>query len=837
MSTFRNEDLVLTVRPDYDPALINLDAYEGFLDALCEDREYQKEAIRTACRLLAGGEYRSVTELATENYAANPILAERYRSIDRLIAALPFPSKLASSIDLATGTGKSWVLYGIARILLAESIIDRVLLLCPSLTIEASLRTKFKRLSSDHRLLDLIPPDREFRVPDITDANTTTGPGDICIENIDATYRHVGSSVRDSFLGRGHSTLVLNDEAHHIYSPVAQADTAVKRWKEFLDSPEFGFARIIGCSGTCYRGNDYFADVTSRYSLRQAMDDGRVKLVHYVQKDESLNEEERFQKYLQLHRQNQHRYSRLKPLSIVVTAKIAGAEALADRFRKFLVTETGISPDDADERVLIVTSKKTHKANIAKLARVDRSDSPVEWVVSVSMLTEGWDVQNVFQVIPHEKRAFDSKLLIAQVLGRGLRVPPGMSQPVLRVFNHAKWSGEIANLVSEILEDERRLRSYPVTEGEHAKHHFEIHQLQYETETKTTELGTKGGNGQVNLFTRGLVQLESQSQDLERHTLFVSATNADQRILRTKVHYHEYTVDEVVQNMHGKLKAIDMESESETRYAKDYRPSKLREVVQASLDNVGETRGMVTEQNLQRLLRAMGNIRREVARTVRIELKPVELDKISTAVMPARSAALLSFMKEATVFYDSESLEIGEDADRSALKEITDDDSDYRKRAAKRIDNKFFFKSPVNVVLATHEPERAFLTRLFDPEVSAKVQAWIKSPDTGFYEIGYSWRRGDHTKQARFNPDLFIKLADSNDLLVVELKDDLDASDENRAKLRFASEHFGRINSRQTESRYHMKFISPISYDAFFDALKRDGALEYISALQATLSQ
>jgi hypothetical protein len=36
------------------------------------------------------------------------------------------------------------------------------------------------------------------------------------------------------------------------------------------------------------------------------------------------------------------------------------------------------------------------------------------------MLSEGWDVKNVFQIVPHEERAFNSKLLIAQVLGRGL---------------------------------------------------------------------------------------------------------------------------------------------------------------------------------------------------------------------------------------------------------------------------------------------------------------------------------------------------------------------------------------------------------------------------------
>lgn len=49
-TTFRNEDLVLDVRSDYDPKRIRLDLYEAFLDALCGDREYQKDAIRTVCR-------------------------------------------------------------------------------------------------------------------------------------------------------------------------------------------------------------------------------------------------------------------------------------------------------------------------------------------------------------------------------------------------------------------------------------------------------------------------------------------------------------------------------------------------------------------------------------------------------------------------------------------------------------------------------------------------------------------------------------------------------------------------------------------------------------------
>ena len=78
------------------------------------------------------------------------------------------------------------------------------------------------------------------------------------------------------------------------------------------------------------------------------------------------------------------------------------------------------------------------------------------------MLSEGWDVKNVCQIVPHEERAFNSKLLIAQVLGRGLRIPPEYKgeQPVVTVFNHDRWSSNIKHMVNEVLEIEKRIHSY-----------------------------------------------------------------------------------------------------------------------------------------------------------------------------------------------------------------------------------------------------------------------------------------------------------------------------------------------------------------------------------------
>ena len=206
-------------------------------------------------------------------------------------------------------------MYGIARILLAEGVIDRVLVLCPSLTIEGGLTAKFKQLSGDRRLRDLSRLSAAVRNPEITNADLTTGPGDICVENIHATFEHVRSSVRDSFAGKGGKTLVLNDETHHVslrlLASVPFADG--RRFSRMTPtaSPESPDSQVRATSGTTTSPT-----LSTGYSLRMALADGMVKDVRYVSKDENLSQDERFQKYLQRHRENQTNHPALKPLSI-----------------------------------------------------------------------------------------------------------------------------------------------------------------------------------------------------------------------------------------------------------------------------------------------------------------------------------------------------------------------------------------------------------------------------------------------------------------------------------------------------------------------------------------
>ena len=78
--------------------------------------------------------------------------------------------------------------------------------------------------------------------------------------------------------------------------------------------------------------------------------------------------------------------------------------------------------NDAEERAEGQSKEDAAEAlrkKISTVAKVGEPGQDVRCVVSVSMLTEGWDAQNVTQILG--LRAFLSQLLCEQVIGRGLR--------------------------------------------------------------------------------------------------------------------------------------------------------------------------------------------------------------------------------------------------------------------------------------------------------------------------------------------------------------------------------------------------------------------------------
>src|SRR3990167_302841 len=312
---YKNSDFILKSKAD--ETLVNrIEKYEAFLSALCREEYYfQKDSIYEILKFFFNRQYKNLWDLAKENYVANDKLRQRFDTEKKYKDHLQLPEQKSCSIDLATGAGKSFVIYGLAQIMLAEGLVDQVLVLCPSRTIESGLTEKFVALAGNKILKKILPKKSVLANPRIVNATRTIKKGDICIENIHAVYKNTGSSIYDSLKGKGARTLVLNDEAHHIFNKVSGTgdDNAFKEWKKFLLNPQYGFHYVANFSGTPYIGQDYFLDIVYRYSLKDGMEEKVIKSVEYLIETGDEKKMKGFQEIWDNHEANKKKYRKLSP--------------------------------------------------------------------------------------------------------------------------------------------------------------------------------------------------------------------------------------------------------------------------------------------------------------------------------------------------------------------------------------------------------------------------------------------------------------------------------------------------------------------------------------------
>jgi len=83
------------------------------------------------------------------------------------------------------------------------------------------------------------------------------------------------------------------------------------------------------------------------------------------------------------------------------------------------------------DKVIQVDSSKTGAEEdevIQRLLAIEKAEEPTELVIHVNMLKEGWDVTNLYTIVP--LRAANARTLIEQSIGRGLRLPYGQKTGV-----------------------------------------------------------------------------------------------------------------------------------------------------------------------------------------------------------------------------------------------------------------------------------------------------------------------------------------------------------------------------------------------------------------------
>ncbi len=841
---YKQDDFVLKVDDHSSDVNEAVGKYEAYLDAITTPSfEHVREAIRQAFRFMVSNKYENTETLAKENWEQNSKLQLKYNAWEQYLLNIQIPSKKAVSIDLATGTGKSWVIYGIAQLALAEGLVDKVLVLCPSLTIEEELKGKFEQLAGDSTNQKILQElGSVFASPSIKNANVPILEGDICVENIHAAYQRTGSSIKDSFEGKGARTLVISDEAHHIYSP---DDASTKKWFDFITSKSYDFAYHIGVTGTPYIENDYFHDVIYRYGIRQAIEDGIVKKIDY--KLEEADTDKGWDETWHNHQELVKEYAgKLRPLSIIVTDRIYRTVEIWKELSEYISKKEGISFDEASKKVIWVSSgvpskasekslvesilekpEKVRKENLSLLKTVDEPDNPVEWIVSVAMLTEGWDVKNVFQIVPHDKRAFNSKLLIAQVLGRGLRIPAELEQPVyVKVNNHEKWSSEIKGLYEEVLELENRI-SYGYSESK-KQYDFPIYNLDYIVEEKKVASTKQSKDKEPK------IEVLKPQAKVKQTTSTYSASGTSTFQLEIQ---DTETISAAARQIKLFLKDKDIE------ISKNWPIKKIEEFITTNLEKLGYDSSFVSRENLATFKQSFGPMFRTSGEVVRLSTKANNTREIHQANLPNQSFSESSIKRDGFLFYSKERVSELNPEEQEILKSYIDDKDNYdhvreaivkyggKESEIEFLKHNFFekkdsaIKSVQSLIFVSFKPEKEFVSLLL--ENVDLIDSFLKSPDKGFYAFPYSYKPSEtgssHVKRENFNPDFFLKLRDQNIVLVVEIKADGDSSQKNKAKYRDGLKHFETLNKKLKDKgidwEYHFYFLSSDNYTDFFQAI------------------
>ncbi|MEX0703037.1 MAG: DEAD/DEAH box helicase family protein [Planctomycetales bacterium] len=241
---------------------------------------------------------------------------------------------------------------------------------------------------------------------------------------------YIGESYFD-YLSKLDDLVLLMDESHRY-----RASAGVKAINEL--KPILGLELTATPQIEKGSKSEPFTNVIYSYPLSEALKDGFVKepavatrenfdAKNYTKEgleklklEDGIHVHEETKTQLELYsRENGVR--RVKPFMLVVAEDTTHASAI-----KAVIEDLSFFGGQYKGKVIEVHSQQKgveKDENVQLLLSVEDPNNPIEIVIHVNMLKEGWDVTNLYTIVP--LRAANSKTLVEQSIGRGLRLPFG----------------------------------------------------------------------------------------------------------------------------------------------------------------------------------------------------------------------------------------------------------------------------------------------------------------------------------------------------------------------------------------------------------------------------
>ena len=358
---------------------------------------------------------------------------------------------LSLTFALATGVGKTRLMGAFIAYLYTQHNIRNFFVVAPNTTI-------YEKLKRD--LSDWNSPKYVFKGLGCFSAPPQIVTGDdyknkqlpiftseirIFIYNIDkfnkedANMKKVNEWIGDSFyqyLSSLPDLVLIMDESHHY-----RAERGAQALNELR--PLLGLELTATPLVTKGAKQIKFKNVVYEYPLSKAIEDGYTRTPFAVTRsdidfynfgDEALDKlmltdgitcHENAKRKLELYAANNSTPDRpirtVKPFMLVVCKDTAHASWVESYIRSDEFRDGAYR-----NKTIVVHSKQKgaeSEANTRLLLDVENPENPVEIVIHVNMLKEGWDVNNLYTIVPLRTAA--SKILREQMVGRGLRLPYG----------------------------------------------------------------------------------------------------------------------------------------------------------------------------------------------------------------------------------------------------------------------------------------------------------------------------------------------------------------------------------------------------------------------------
>lgn len=359
---------------------------------------------------------------------------------------------MSLTFALATGVGKTRLMGAFIAYLYTRHGIKNFFVVAPNTTIYEKLKRDLSDYNSSKYVFKglscfaVLPP-QIITDDDYRDKGLSLFDSDvhIFIYNIDkfnkegANMRKVNELIGDSFyqyLSALPDLVLIMDESHHYRA---------ERGAQALNDLHPLLGLELTATPLVVKGSKQvpFKNVVYEYPLSKAIEDGYTRTPFAVTRsdidfynfgDEQLdkmmlldgiacheNAKRKLGLYAANHSTPEKPVRTVKPFMLVVCKDTEHA-AWVEQFIKSDEFRNGTYRG----KTITVHSKQTgaeSEFNTRLLLDVESPDNPIEIVIHVNMLKEGWDVNNLYTIVPLRTAA--SKILREQMVGRGLRLPYG----------------------------------------------------------------------------------------------------------------------------------------------------------------------------------------------------------------------------------------------------------------------------------------------------------------------------------------------------------------------------------------------------------------------------